>query len=35
VKKGSTAYVIRVYGGSPTDQAAIEKALAANVLAKL
>jgi hypothetical protein len=35
VKKGSTAYVIKVYGGNAADQMAKEKTLAANVLAKL
>jgi hypothetical protein len=35
VMKGGTVYVIRVYGGNPTDQASMEKTLAADVLAKL
>lgn len=35
VKKGSTAYLIKVYGPSVTDQMSMEKTLAANVLAKL
>jgi hypothetical protein len=35
VKKGSTAYMIKVYGSNATDQMAKEKTLAANVLAKL
>jgi hypothetical protein len=35
VKKGSTAYVIKVYGGNATDQLSKEKTLAGNVLAKL
>jgi len=35
VKKGSTAYVIKVYGGNATDQMSKEKTLAGNVLAKL
>jgi hypothetical protein len=35
VKKGSTAYVIKVYGGNATDQMSKEKTLAGNVLARL
>ena len=35
VKKGSTAYVIKVYGPNVTDQMAMEKTLAGNVLANL
>jgi hypothetical protein len=35
VKKGSTAYLIKVYGPNVTDQMSMEKTLAANVLAKL
>ena len=35
VKKGETAYVFRVYGIDEPNQRAAEKALAANVLAKL
>jgi len=35
VKKGGTAYVIKVYGGNATDQMSKEKTLAGNVLAKL
>jgi hypothetical protein len=35
VKKGSTAYVIKVYGGNATDQMSKEKALAGSVLARL
>jgi hypothetical protein len=35
VKKGDTAYVIKVYGGSAAEQMSSEKTLAGNVLAKL
>jgi hypothetical protein len=35
VKKGSTAYVFKVYGGTVPEQMTMEKTLAANVLAKL
>jgi hypothetical protein len=35
VKKGSTAYLIKVYGPSVTDQMSMEKTLAGNVLAAL
>jgi hypothetical protein len=35
VKKGSTAYQIKVYGPSVTDQMSMEKTLAGNVLANL
>jgi hypothetical protein len=35
VKKGSTAYLIKVYGPSLTEQMSIEKTLAGDVLAKL
>jgi hypothetical protein len=35
VKKGSTAYLIKVYGPNVTDQMSMEKALAGNVLANL
>ena len=35
VKKGATAYVFHVYGIGEPNQRAAEKALAANVLAKL
>jgi len=35
VKKGSTAYVIKVYGPSVMDQMSMEKTLAGNVLANL
>lgn len=35
VKKGSTAYLIKVYGPNVTDQMAMEKTLAGNLLAKL
>jgi hypothetical protein len=35
VKKGSTAYLIKVYGPNVTDQMSMEKALAGNVLAHL
>jgi hypothetical protein len=35
VKKGATAYVIKVYGGTVADQMSMEKALAGNVLANL
>jgi len=35
VKKGSTAYLIKVYGPNATDQMSMEKTLAGNVLAKL
>ena len=35
VKKGSTAYLIKVYGPSVTEQMSMEKTLAGNVLAKL
>jgi hypothetical protein len=35
VKKGSTAYLIKVYGPTVTEQMSMEKALAGNVLAKL
>jgi hypothetical protein len=35
VKKGSTAYVIKVYGGNAAEQMSREKTLAGNVLAKL
>ena len=35
VKKGSTAYLIKVYGPNVTDEMSMEKALAGNVLAKL
>src|ERR1700733_11021290 len=33
VKKGSTAYLIKVYGPNVTDEMSMEKALAGNVLA--
>jgi hypothetical protein len=35
VKKGSTAYLIKVYGPTVTDQMSAEKTLAGNVLANL
>lgn len=35
VKKGSTAYVIKVYGPSVSEQMSMEKTLAGNVLGKL
>jgi len=35
VKKGSTAYLIKVYGPNVTDEMSMEKALAGNVLANL
>ena len=35
VKKGSTAYLIKVYGPNVTDQMSMEKTLAGNVLANL
>jgi hypothetical protein len=35
VKKGATAYLIKVYGPPVTDQMSMEKALAGNVLSKL
>src|ERR1700729_739439 len=35
VKKGSTAYLIKVYGPSVTDQMSMEKTLAGSVLTKL
>jgi len=35
VKKGSTAYLIKVYGPSVTEQMSMEKALAGSVLTKL
>jgi hypothetical protein len=35
VKKGGTAYLIKVYGPPVTDQMSMEKALAGNVLSKL
>lgn len=35
VKKGDTAYVIKIYGGSAAEQMSKEKTLAGNVLAKL
>jgi hypothetical protein len=35
VKKGSTAYLIKVYGPSVTDQMSMEKTLAGNVMAAL
>jgi hypothetical protein len=35
VKKGSTAYLIKVYGPTVTEQMSMEKTLAGNVLAKL
>jgi hypothetical protein len=35
VKKGSTAYLIKVYGPSVTEQMSMEKTLAGNVLAKI
>jgi hypothetical protein len=35
IKKGGTAYLIKVYGPSVADQMSMEKALAGNVLAKL
>jgi hypothetical protein len=35
VKKGGTAYLIKVYGGSVSDQMSMEKTLAGNVLANL
>jgi hypothetical protein len=35
VKKGSTAYLIKVYGPTMTEQMSMEKTLAGNVLAKL
>jgi hypothetical protein len=35
VKKGSTAYLLKVYGGNVTDQMAMEKTLAGEVLANL
>ena len=35
VKKGSTAYLIKVYGPSVAEQMSMEKTLAGNVLAKL
>lgn len=35
IKKGSTAYLIKVYGPSVTEQMSMEKTLAGNVLAHL
>ena len=35
VKKGSTAYLFKVYGPTVTEQMTMEKTLAGNVLAKL
>ena len=35
IKKGATAYVIKVYGPNVTDQMSMEKTLAGNVLANL
>ncbi|MEO7207831.1 MAG: hypothetical protein ABI356_08705 [Steroidobacteraceae bacterium] len=35
VKKGATAYLIKVYGPAVTEQMSMEKTLAGNVLAKL
>lgn len=35
VKKGSTAYLIKVYGPNVTEQMSMEKTLAGNVLSKL
>ena len=35
IKKGSTAYLIKVYGPSVSEQMSMEKTLAGNVLAKL
>lgn len=35
IKKGSTAYLIKVYGPSLSEQMSMEKTLAGNVLAKL
>ncbi len=35
VKKGSTAYLIKVYGPNVTDQMSMEKTLAGNMLANL
>jgi hypothetical protein len=35
VKKGSTAYLLKVYGPNLTDQMSMEKTLAGNVLANL
>jgi len=35
VKKGTTAYLIKVYGPNVTDEMSMEKALAGNVLANL